>query len=381
MSHSTVLVHIPASIASNIDEAEAALDGLLAPFDENMEAPPTPEWVNQETVDHAVEFYREHPEHCGEDQEGPTKPFEEYVTEGNLEAWREWTRQAVGAYTSQRDRGVYDEEGNRYGYLSTYNPKSRWDWWQLGGRWHGYFRLKPTVQVGAEPPPSWKTPFGESVEGSTQVPTLDPTVHEAMLGLSGTGGDSPDENFSGRADLARKRDIDFEGMQTLAGMEADARYTRYEEVVKDLEPAPRWIDHLKLTLVEAGVDPEATATDLSQEERERHERALAEARASYHAHPWVKALGENHLSAFMDENRDVWCVDDGGRETYVQRARDNVAVTFAFLKDDTWHEQGHMGWWGMSSNEKDPQLWNREFNRLLAQVPDDDWLAVVDVHI
>lgn len=35
-----------------------------------------------------------------------------------------------------------DGDGRAY-TLSTYNPDSRWDWWTVGGRWTGYFRVRP----------------------------------------------------------------------------------------------------------------------------------------------------------------------------------------------------------------------------------------------
>lgn len=33
-----------------------------------------------------------------------------------------------------------DEDGN---LLSTCNPNSKWDWYEVGGRWHGMLLLKP----------------------------------------------------------------------------------------------------------------------------------------------------------------------------------------------------------------------------------------------
>lgn len=33
-----------------------------------------------------------------------------------------------------------DPEKNRFGYW--YNPNSKWDWWQVGGRWAGYLKAK-----------------------------------------------------------------------------------------------------------------------------------------------------------------------------------------------------------------------------------------------
>jgi hypothetical protein len=62
------------------------------------------------------------------------------------------------------------------------NPNSKWDWYQLGGRWQGYFKLKPGAQ-----------------------------------GLLGEPGVFETNVKPGYADQARKRDIDWEGMRKEAG--------------------------------------------------------------------------------------------------------------------------------------------------------------------
>lgn len=59
-----------------------------------------------------------------------------------------------GFYTGERQDWWGDaKEGDRYDdgsgcggtgkYKSTYNPKSRWDWWDFGGRWNGVITGKP----------------------------------------------------------------------------------------------------------------------------------------------------------------------------------------------------------------------------------------------
>jgi hypothetical protein len=69
----------------------------------------------------------------------------------------------------------FDEKTNSYGYYL--NPNSRWDWFTVGGRWTGYFKLK---------------------EGRT-----------GDIGQPGTGNNKPIEGY---VDIVRKGDIDFEGM-------------------------------------------------------------------------------------------------------------------------------------------------------------------------
>ena len=76
-------------------DAEAAIESLLAPFDENWQAPPRPEdcW-------------------CKEKYDGST-----------------WTKVEPAS-----DCEDCEGSGTR---VTTYNPASKWDWYQVGGRWEG----------------------------------------------------------------------------------------------------------------------------------------------------------------------------------------------------------------------------------------------------
>jgi hypothetical protein len=38
---------------------------------------------------------------------------------------------------------------------TTYNPNSKWDWYEIGGRWHGNFFLKPNIKRENIGKPSW----------------------------------------------------------------------------------------------------------------------------------------------------------------------------------------------------------------------------------
>lgn len=59
----------------------------------------------------------------------------------------------------------------------------------------------------------------------------------------------------------------------------------------------------------------------------------------------------------------------------------NTISMFAFVdKDGMWHERGHMGWWAMVSNEKDPEAWEAEIVNLL-NASIDDYLVSLDCHI
>lgn len=56
-------------------------------------------------------------------------------------------------------------------------------------------------------------------------------------------------------------------------------------------------------------------------------------------------------------------------------------TSFAVLKDGKWYERGSMGWWGIVSDEKDEETWEREFSTMLAGLPDDTCITIVDCHI
>lgn len=37
----------------------------------------------------------------------------------------------------------YEKHENMYGYWK--NPNSKWDWYQIGGRWRGFFPVKKNI--------------------------------------------------------------------------------------------------------------------------------------------------------------------------------------------------------------------------------------------
>ena len=56
--------------------------------------------------------------------------------------------------------------------------------------------------------------------------------------------------------------------------------------------------------------------------------------------------------------------------------------TYAFIdRNGEWAGSGDMGWFGISSNDKDERVWNDEIQKLMNEAKDDDFLAIVDCHI
>jgi hypothetical protein len=55
--------------------------------------------------------------------------------------------------------------------------------------------------------------------------------------------------------------------------------------------------------------------------------------------------------------------------------------TFALLKDGVWYERGEMGWFGVVSNERASEEWDKEYAKLLSELPEDTRISIIDCHI
>lgn len=226
-----------------------------------------------------------------------------------------------------------DAEGNVVRVIDRTNPNKKWDWWQIGGRWSGFFTLKP----GAE-----------GVRGK-----------EGAMGSHRNAGE-------GFADQARKGDIDFERMRREASEKAGVEWDKIRAIVGDMDSFITW---------EKMYD-------------EVHPGNIDAARAAYAAQPQNVALNaavDAELEANPSKDSDLVWVElapfKADRELFQKRAADAISRTFAVLKDGQWYERGRMGWWGCVADERDADRWNDEFVALIDGLPDDTVLTVVDCHI
>ena len=100
MSHFTVAVfHRP----------DQDIETLLAPYDENLRVEPYVEFTREEAIAYARKHYK---------------------------SVADMSDDSCYAYMAEDYKT--DAEGN---LLSTYNPKSKWDWWTEGGRWAGMLKV------------------------------------------------------------------------------------------------------------------------------------------------------------------------------------------------------------------------------------------------
>lgn len=68
-------------------------------------------------------------------------------------------------------------------------------------------------------------------------------------------------------------------------------------------------------------------------------------------------------------------------EEYINMAACGSMTTFAYVKDDEWHQKGDMGWFGMSSDEMPKGVWEKQWLEMVLDLPPESWITIVDCHI
>lgn len=218
-----------------------------------------------------------------------------------------------------------DDKTGKYGYWE--NPNAKWDWYELGGRWTGFFKTKPQVE-------------------------------DAVVGKPGLLTEPAEVGF---ADQLRKSEIDIEYMREEAARKAMEKYDFAELLVGHLEKNLTW-----------------------EEVHEKFNDKMDEARKFYWEQPrcavW-EAERKKDFKSFplgWDSSPDDF---HESREKYIQRAKDGALVTFAVIKDGKWYERGKMGWWACVSDEKGVDDWNAQVSKMIDELSEDTLMSVYDCHI
>lgn len=292
MSHSTCLV-----IGEDPDD-------LLAPYAEELEVEPYRKYVDeQKPQDHWI--------------------FDTLVEKHGLKPDADWAS-FISAYNtrySEDERLIHDADIDRAYEMSTYNPKSRWDWYTLGGRWTGFFDLR----VGAS--------------GATGRPGL--------MTLPATGG---------RVDQARKADIDFDAMRARVGAEAAKDHRRVMAVLADQPPMLAWSRY-----------------------REEWPSDINKARAAYNAQPGLAALRKADIFTLECPVEAFYLNAVEPETAYVAAMTKRMTLPFAICSPDGWAEKGRMGWWAIVIDETDD--WDDRAQQIIDAAPNDALFSLYDLHI
>ena len=286
----------------------------LAPYDENIEVPEyCKDEVTEDEKNNMVKYYREK-----ENKEYSS--FDEcYAVHGDDWNNNRWRKDENGAWRE----------------YSTYNPKSKWDWYSIGGRWSGEFitHVKEGVELQDEN-------YGE--------------------------GSWCNENVG--IDSIEKKHIDFDAIRKEAEDEAREHYRDIASLFKD------------------GVIPKVNMTwkqvcDMFPEKNRDERDKIYSAQDG--VQEWNKVIEENRkrddgskIGFFTNVDNFQMTEDE-----YAKQAGDKSFVPYAIVKDGEWYERGTMGWWGISMNEQDPEEWRKFVHKILDETSDDELITIVDCHI
>lgn len=245
---------------------------------------------------------------------------------------------------AQEHHGLTLRDGR---YFDHTNPNYKWDWWTVGGRYSGKFA--PGYDPQTDPKHQevcWLC------RGTGK--RLDVECENGCNGCSGTGVSTkwPTQWKNTPGNQIRVGDIPWNALRHEKVAAAVTEHTKAAAIVKGMELPPKW-------------------------ETLRDELGVEAAREKYNAYPAVKALQAARYWEVTETIEDLRLTS----EQIAERAARRPITCWAILKDGVWTESGSMGWWGMSSNDKDPDDWTAEVNKMLESLPADSWISCVDCHI
>lgn len=277
----------------------------------------------------------------GENPEHQLQPFHEYECTGIKDEYvvfveaEEDLQAEYKEYLNELEEGEGKEPMSFEEYIKDYygyeqmdgkwgrytNPNRKWDWYSLGGRWTGFFKLK------------------SGRNGETGEPGLMTRSAEA-----------------GYADVVLKGDIDIEAMREAVRVKASDKFDKAFAIIDGLPVNESW----------PSMGERMNYSDEARRLYAEQPRVIA----------WRNAKAEN-IFGWNSSPNDF----DLPKEEFVQAAVNGALSTFAVIKDGKWYEKGEMGWWGMVSDEKEQSDWNKQFAELLDGLSDDTMLSLYDCHI
>lgn len=374
MSHYvlTVCMHEPED-----GDLEKALGKLLAPYDENKEVESYRRYEDESTPEEfwAYQSLKRSAEEVANDDRSSVKPYKPneygwssaYDTERTEpQQWADIQKEAedfagmsipptwpeVIEYANARwfPEGLnegnvseflqYEEETDRCYTISTYNPKSKWDWYQVGGRWSDYFATRTD---------------------------LTPEQAQKLIRGSRSWASAPEElSKQNWVDGGPKGLLDFHYMRSLKESEAEDNWNEYHALVDGLPAAHTW------TYCRDKMWP----------------KDIQAARSYYNSQSRVQAVREvQKFSSFFGPCLiETYGNDEGAywtREALVEKASREAVPGFSLLTlEGEWKEPGEMGWFGMSGETDDEKLaFKTEASKYLDNLADDVLVISVDLHI
>lgn len=233
----------------------------------------------------------------------------------------------------------YDAESDRAYTWSTYNPDSKWDWWQIGGRWSHYFPAKATL------------------------------TEEQYRGLiHGNGWPRNEMPYKlWHCEGGPKKFLDLDKLRDAKGSEAAEQYDAFHSFAASYPAARPWSEFVSEFVEMPG----------NKEKWFMHDRV----RKVYNSQPLIAAANQHPDYRFSFE-----CLVDkfgGEREMYIQTARDEAVPGYAMITlEGNWVAPGTMGMFGFSDDTPEGVAEFKAWaNGYIDGLGDDVILVALDLHI
>lgn len=233
--------------------------------------------------------------------------------------------------------------------MSTYNPKSRWDWYSIGGRWNGYF--KPEYN-----------------------PNKDPENQQQCLHCRGTGRRRDAFALGWERDQLWTKWIETSG---LTEEEKEEQKAFFVEKTGLLGLGQKTLDETGLLVWITG-QPDAIGEPIGMAFRALKQKILLEGRECNGCSGTgteVKFPSYQKQQGVIAYVRDVLKMNKDGHDVIPY-----AILTYREDYEKQWMQRGEMGWFGMSSNEVDRDDWKEQALQFLEDHM-EDCAVVVDCHI
>lgn len=196
-------MHYLVAVMTREEPDEALLSDVLAPYDENITVPRYVSSTKEEIIQRAKENRERYAEtYYAEYLKDP----EGYTKRNGNPGHIKYVSEEFPEILKMNDEELYQNEIKRFPKLSdiaetdgsdavdengcmtsTYNPKSKWDWWVVGGRWSGELPIK-RKQYGANSASVKDIRFGHDTSVKQYIATH-PEVVEEYEDLCKNGGE------------------------------------------------------------------------------------------------------------------------------------------------------------------------------------------------
>lgn len=334
------------------------VDAAMAPFDENLDVTPYREDLTLDEVGRALAFFAEYdkvPDHSPD----PHEP-----TTFDVAAAKAGNGPSLCKIASAYHGSGVQQDADGFFRMSTCNPNGHWDWWVVGGRWRGFFLLRDDLAA---------------------------KVGTSRVGQPGTGEflalkeGAPMADYTGKADVARKDEIDWAGMRRFAELRADHTYDLWEQHFASKVTPEELAAHKTWPVMLAAAQGGSRA-DYDGVREAYHAQPLCKVAQAYRASTF-DAYRSRPKDAPSDPDEDTlrWMsVDDCliGREAYVKQAGDSAFTPYFIVHNGEWLARET---WDSAAKEHVPftrgsMTWEEYVVGWLESLPADTLLTVVDAH-